>query len=293
MSLVFALLLLSAVNAVSEEAGDRRHQATSLMKFDGRLHRTSANRFDALLSTLFASSHAPFLFETRSGQLLLTWFSGAYEGASRCAIVVASFSAALSMWSRPVVVSVADGFSHQNPVLFQTADSDRVFLLHTRQVAGPLGVSQSTSRVMLLHSDADGRDSWSEARELFAPGTGTFLRAPPLSIGGHLVLPLYFTPAGEFDTTAQHSAVWTCKDSASAVPSRSSWRERGRIPGSENAVGVQPAVVRVGSGALVAFMRNRSGYGAKIMRSESRDDGVTWSRCGVAHLRRRPRWQTR
>lgn len=280
----FLVLLLAAVDPLLarliEQQGSVQRGAAA---FDGRLHLTTPKRLDALLSTLFDSSHAPFLFETRRGQLLLAWFSGAFEGASRCAIVVASFNAAISKWSPPTVASVADGFSHQNPVLFQAADSDRVFLLHTRQLAGPLGVSQSSSRLVLLHSDSEGA-SWSEPSVLFPPGTGTFLRAPPLSIAGSLIFPIYFTPEGEFTHAAQHSAVWSCADSAGAVVSRASWRERGRIPGSENAVGVQPAVVRLAGGLLVAFMRNRSGYGAKIMRSESRDDGVTWSHARATPL---------
>jgi predicted neuraminidase len=250
--------------------------------FDGRLRKTDELRSDALLSAVFPSSHAPFLFETRKGTLMIAHFSGQFEGASRCAIVVSTFNRALRHWRTPVVASVQTGASHQNPVLFQTADSgDRVSLLHTQQNAGPLGVSQSSSRVLLLHSDDEGL-TWSPPLEVFARGTGTFLRAPPLAIGGQLLLPLYFTPSGEFDLAAQHSAIWVAKNSQTAI--QSGWRQRARIPGTENAVGVQPAVVRFRSGRLVAFMRNRSGRGAKIMRSASHNDGHSWTQAEPTDL---------
>jgi predicted neuraminidase len=247
--------------------------------YDGVLRPADAaiaERRDALLPTLFRSSHGSFLFRTRAGQLLLAWFSGQGEGADGCAIVVSRFVP--GRWTAPVVASVESGASNQNPVLFQTADSDdaTVYLLHTAQnCAGLLGVNQSTSRVMLVRSHDNG-ETWGAPQLLFPQGAGTFLRAPVVvsSDQSTLLLPLYFTPDGAGDYRAQYSAIWHVPNCEQLIRERGEWRKLAVVPGSHRGVGVQPSVVRLGD-KLVALLRNRTG--GKIMRSVSLDDGATWS----------------
>ena len=74
--------------------------------------------------------------------------------------------------------------------------------------------------------------------------------------GKTLLLPLYYTPAGEFERGAQYSAVRFSTDGGATWPQHS----EARIPGTEGAVGVQPCVVRVRQGEprLIAFMRSRN-----------------------------------
>ena len=97
-----------------------------------------------------------------------------------------------------------------------------------------------------------------------------------LGDGSELLLPMYFTPDGEFEREGQYSAVVRSSDGGRT------WSNEAILPGTEGARGVQPAVVRIDSQKLVAFMRNRSGVGARILRSESNDDGRTWSEAGSA-----------
>lgn len=247
-------------------------------RLDGIVRESEAGRWDSLMPTLFASSHASFLLASQNhSTLFCAWFSGQREGADRCAIVVARLDAAKQRWGVPVVASVEDGRSNQNPVLFEVRGSQRLFLLHTSQAAGLAGVSQATSELRLLFSD-DGAQTWSEPRVVVAQGHGAFVRAPIVHIADELVLPLYFTPAGEFDHAAQFSATIRSRDAGQTW----SLSEASRIPGTEGAAGVQPAVVAfpaVGDTAarLVAFMRNRQGRGARILRSQSFDGGRTWS----------------
>eukprot|EP00179_Madagascaria_erythrocladioides_P021081 CAMPEP_0198327320 /NCGR_PEP_ID=MMETSP1450-20131203/14613_1 /TAXON_ID=753684 ORGANISM="Madagascaria erythrocladiodes, Strain CCMP3234" /NCGR_SAMPLE_ID=MMETSP1450 /ASSEMBLY_ACC=CAM_ASM_001115 /LENGTH=384 /DNA_ID=CAMNT_0044031361 /DNA_START=51 /DNA_END=1201 /DNA_ORIENTATION=- len=244
------------------------------------------SRHDALLDAIFPSSHAPSLVRLPAcGTLLVAFFSGEREGASRCAIVVARARDAATgsgavEWSKPVVAAVDDGRSAQNPVLFTRADEPtRVWLLHTSQDAGPLGVSQRTSEVRLLHSDDRG-DTWSTPRVVFARGRGAFIRAPllPALDAGVLLLPMYVTPRGEFEHEGQHALV------ARSCDGGRTWTDEAKIGGTDGARGVQPAVVRRPcDGALVAFMRNRTRNGA-VLRSVSRDDGRTWTAAAATPL---------
>ena len=247
-------------------------------RFDGIIRESEPGRQDSLMPTLFASSHASFLLASQNhATLFCAWFSGQREGADRCAIVVARLDAAKQRWGVPVVASVEDGRSNQNPVLFEQRGSSRLYLLHTSQDAGLAGVGQATSELRLLFSD-DGAQTWSAPRVVIPQGPGAFVRAPIVHVADELVLPIYFTPAGEFDHAAQHSATLRSRDAGQTW----SLGEASRIPGTEGAAGVQPAVVAVPAigdapARLVAFMRNRQGRGARILRSQSFDGGRTWS----------------
>jgi predicted neuraminidase len=247
-------------------------------RFDGIVRESEPGRRDSLMPTLFRMSHASFLhFSQTYAALFCAWFSGAREGADRCSIVVSRLDNTTMRWSVPVVASVEAGRSNQNPVLFETASAPgRLFLLHPSQEAGAAGVSQRSSEVRLLHSD-DGAQTWSAPRTVIAQGVGAFIRAPILELTAtsELLLPLYFTPAGEFDHALQYAATIRSTDAGQTW----SLTNASRIPGTEGAAGVQPAVVGwPGStpGLLVAFMRNRQGHGARILRSQSLDSGQTW-----------------
>lgn len=252
-------------------------------------------RLDALLPTIFASSHAPFLFESFVGDLFLAWFSGEYEGASRCAIVVSRFDFVANQWGVPAVASVETGKSNQNPVLFQrTSERARLYLLHPSQDASVgFRESQATAEVRLLYSDDRG-ETWSVPSVIFPRGRGSFVRGGILAAKDDaeaMLLPMYFTPAGEFNHAAQYSCVVRSRDGIH-------WTNEARIPGSEGARGVQPQLVRLSDGKLVVFMRNR--VGNRILRSgksccfnwvvfdflveESIDDGATFTQCTNTEL---------
>lgn len=245
-------LLLFVCAFAFAKAGALYHSSKG--EFDGIVRTTEEGRLDALLPKLFPQAHAPFLLQSFDGDLFIAWFSGEAEGASRCAIVVSRFDFDAKRWRVPVVASVETGKSNQNPVLFQRpSERSRIYLLHPSQDAGPFGVSQRTSEIRLLHSD-DGCTTWSTPTVIFPRGRGSFPRGPVLTSSTDadtLLLPMYFTPAGEFDHDAQYSAIVRSRDGVR-------WTDEARIPGSEGAKGVQPQMVRLRDGRLVAFMRNRT-----------------------------------
>lgn len=248
--------------------------------FDGKLRETTPTRSDALLATIGVESHASFLHRSaRTGTLHCVWFTGDGEGEPGNGIAHATFDESSLQWSIPKWIVTETLYSMQNPVLYECAE--RLFLLHTRQDAGPLGVMQSTSDVLQWWSDDDG-ETWTRRDEpVFARGVGVFTRGATIAVGEHrrdLLLPVAFTPLGEFVNHGQRSALIRLRDGGE-------WSLDGgteiAIPGTLNGVGIQPCVVRFtaadGSSRLAAFMRTCKARRGKMMRSESADDGVTWS----------------
>lgn len=254
---------------------------SSLGEFDGRIRRTNPYREDALLRTAARSSHAPFLLRSSATSVLhCVWFSGDGEGAPGNGIAHASLPVDGQRWSATRILVKDDRYSMQNPVLVER--DGQLILLHTRQDSGPLGISQRTSDVLLWTSSDDGA-TWSDAPVIvFARGIGAFIRAPTMLCrdADQLLLPMYFTPGGEFDHGQQCSAVVR-----SAIGSATEWEttQLFKIPGSQGAVGVQPNLVRIpDTSTIVAFMRNRTG--GPIMRSESSDEGKNWTQVTPTNL---------
>jgi predicted neuraminidase len=253
----------------------------SFGEFDGRIRQSSPHRQDALLRIAAPSSHAPFLLRSTTTSVLhCVWFSGDREGAPGNGIAHASLGVGGQQWSATRILVKDDRCSMQNPVLIER--DGQLILLHTRQDAGPLGVSQRTSDVLLWTSSDDGA-TWSDAPVVvFARGIGAFIRAPTMQCrdADQLLLPMYFTPAGEFDHGQQFSAVVR-----SAVGSATEWEttQLFKMPGSQGAVGVQPNLVRIpNTNIIVALMRNRTG--GQIMRSTSTDEGKNWTRLEPTNL---------
>ncbi len=211
-----------------------------------------------------SSNHASNLLQLPNGNLLCAWFSGTREGASGVAIFVARLPAGTDRWSQPVVVSRESSRSAQNPVLFCDAERGRLTLLHTSQIAL---AGQGTSEVRRLVS-LDQGESWSPPETLFPPGNGPFVRSPPLrsADGASRMLPMYYTPEGFSHYESHYSALRYSEDGAA-------WSDDSEMPGTRGRL-VQPSIVRLASGRLVAFLRSR--LADAVYRSTSSDDGASW-----------------
>lgn len=238
------------------------------------MSQTSPLRRDALLTRTCPSAHAAFLHRSRhTGVLHVAFFTGAGEGEPGNGIGFASLTAS-GAWSDPRVLVTDLRYSMQNPVLFDGPDGE-LHLLHTRQDAGPLGHSQASSDVLHWLSRDDGA-TWIEQPRVFERGRGAFIRGPIVRTNDQqrVLLPLYFTPGGEFSHERQFSGFAESRDSGRTFQTDALIQ----IPGTEGAVGVQPNVVRLLDGRLVAFHRNRTELlRHRVGRSVSTDDGRTWS----------------
>jgi hypothetical protein len=168
-------------------------------------------------------------------------------------------------WTAAVTASREAGRSAQNPVLYQSAPGEPLILLHTSQQAGPLGAMQRTSKVMRVEAiDSDARQ-WRAPTLLFAEGAGAFLRHHVVarrdaSGRRELLLPMYFTPGGEFEPEQQYSSLRRQRLSDDQQTMHlSAFDDEFRITGTDGAMGVQPSLIvdPRDPNHILVFMRSR------------------------------------
>ena len=235
--------------------------------FDGilRENRALTGRLDAYLSPATVQSHAAYLAHLADGSLGLVWFGGTQEGVGDISIHFSRLDEGATAWTAPVPLTDDQTRSEQNPILFPTP-SGALWLLYTAQLAG----NQDTAEVRRRISTDDGR-TWGDVETLF-PATergGVFVRQPVhVTPSGRWLLPIFAcvsTAGARWSGDHDFSAVMISDDEGA------SWREV-PVPGSDGCVHMN--IVSSG-GVLVALFRSR--WADSVYRSESADDGLTWS----------------
>ncbi|WP_290062342.1 sialidase family protein [Amycolatopsis solani] len=207
-------------------------------------------------------SHASFLCALPDGDLLCAWFGGSSEGNPDVSIHLARRPAGSDRWSAPQQVSDDPSRSEQNPVLHH--DGEVLRLLYTAQEYG----SQDTS-VVRSRTSADGGRTWGPVSRL-SPREGLFIRQPVVTTAaGTRLLPA-------FDCRVVPGRVWKGDADVSLVLRSTddgrTWTEH-PVPGSTGCVHMD--ILDLGEGLLVGLFRSR--WADRVYRSESRDDGRTWS----------------
>lgn len=214
----------------------------------------------------YKTAHAPALLELENGDLLCAWFAGSFEGSADVSIVCARLPKDGDRWEGPVPVSGDPHRSEQNPSLFAGPDG-AVWAMYTAQLDRMPGKDnmQFTS-VVRCQKSWDGGRSWESFETIFGR-EGTFCRQPiQVLSGGRWIF-----------------GNWICSDSSAGLAGDptvfqisddqgKSWRTV-KMPGSHGRVHAN--VVELEAGHLAAFMRSRAAD--FIYRSESKDNGDTWS----------------
>eukprot|EP00192_Tetraselmis_astigmatica_P004589 CAMPEP_0117655368 /NCGR_PEP_ID=MMETSP0804-20121206/4242_1 /TAXON_ID=1074897 /ORGANISM="Tetraselmis astigmatica, Strain CCMP880" /LENGTH=479 /DNA_ID=CAMNT_0005461715 /DNA_START=264 /DNA_END=1703 /DNA_ORIENTATION=- len=247
---------------------------------DGVLRTQEDGHVVAILPPSAFEHHAPQLLIYRQPwqpphqwTLLCAWFSGV-EGRGTVSLMVSRLEWNASHWSPPVQAVAHPGRSLQNPVWLWDELQDSILLMHTSQK----GMDQGTALVQVVESK-DGGKTWDGLRTLFS-APGAFLKNHPLrDLAGNWLLPMYYTPRGMSNVPSQYSELRRSQDGGQ------SWSFVANL--AEQGTGlVQPSVVRLQNSLpdgrsgqpspnLVAFFRSRRrDY---VWRSESRDDGTTWT----------------
>eukprot|EP00873_Tetraselmis_striata_P029234 jgi/Tetstr1/449498/TSEL_036588.t3 len=263
------LMEFSTEAAVADESTEVQASLdpTNVTPLDGKLRLLPDGVVHALLKPKAArakANHASTLLLLPSGELACAWFWGE-EGESQVAIVMASLKPGAREWADLRVVSMQSGRSAQNPVLF-VANSTMV-LIHTSQLAGR---GQGTAEIRVLRSP-DGGYSWTPPRTLFKEA-GAMVRNPPipaLLTPSEMLLPVYYTPSGMGAVRDQFSVMKWSSQPGSSWPQA----KMARISNAGQGL-VQPAVVRMPGGHILAFLRDRNSRG--VYYSSSEDDGRTW-----------------
>lgn len=198
-------------------------------------------------------SHAPTLTAFPDGELLAAWYS--YAGPNEldgAAIYTARRPAGAAQWETPALhIDRPEGDG--NPVLYSEGDAIWLF-----QAVVPGG--WSTARIEVQRSADRGR-TWSPPRALDGP-LGANVRFPPVrTADGALLLPAY-------DDLLQRSLFFASADG-------DTWTLRSAVATDAPYQTLQPSVVVLGSGRLLAVMRNRgSGW---LWVTVSDDNGQSWA----------------
>lgn len=168
-----------------------------------------------------------------------------------------------------MLIDRRDGFSYQNPMLFQEPNGI-LDLYHTEQIAD---AGEANAKVLHLTSRDNGI-TWSRPEVLFGE-PGSFIRDPIVALpGGNWLLPMYVANSAGIGKGAENNYSVT----QISADQGKTWRLC-RMTGSEGKV--QPTVVLLAPGHLLAFLRSRAGD--HIWRSTS-GDGCTWTPAAPTQL---------
>jgi predicted neuraminidase len=203
--------------------------------------------------------HAPTIAPLPSGELLVAWYGASGPRAYDAAVYGAR--GAGDRWSAPATWASTPGLPDANPVLFRDPQSG-LWLFYATHLGG---FSLSWLR---YRRSADGGRTWGPSRTLTRI-PGYLPRTKPIVLeDGAWVLPVYHEDLGSrFLRSADRGATW-------------SWS---RWVGSDRQ-NIQPAVVELGAGRLLALMRNRGPQGL-AWEAWSADGGRTWDAPRLAGVR--------
>ena len=210
--------------------------------------------------------HAPTAIINANGELHSYWYGGASEGAEDVAIYGARFDHEANAWTdhhklvSPVSASVQTGYWVRkigNPVAFAHPDG-RVWLFYVNVTIG----GWALSAINLATSSDGGRTFPGHKRLVTSPffNRSTLVKTPAIEFAdGSIGLPVHH------QMLAKHGELLKLNSQGDVVDKR-------RIPSELSAL--QPALVSLPDGTLLAFMRSDAG---KLLRSSSENQGATWS----------------
>jgi BNR repeat protein/AhpC/TSA family protein len=194
--------------------------------------------------------HCSTMAEAGNGDLLAVWYGGSYESADDQTLFVSRRKPGARVWSRPEALLRNSAQPPGNAVVFR-AGGHRLFIVWARmEAARPLrrGGGWGQCRLLYRTSEDDGA-TWSEDA-LFLGGLREGLRNVPIMLSsGELLLPL-----GQGFARSKDRGL--------------TWEQAGTISG-----GGQPTVIERADRSLLALLRK----GPRIMQTESRDGGRSWS----------------
>lgn len=213
--------------------------------------------------------HPASLTQLKNGDLYLTYYCGSGEYATDTAVYGARLPNGAMNWSTPAPVADTPFRSEGNPVVWQAPDG-LVWLFYVVRY----GATWSTSLIQAKVS-RDGANTWSDPM-LLTMEQGMMVRSRPLALpGGDILLPAYHETGQDTEAVGPDSTSLFFRFDAQ----KHTWTQTNRI--GSRLGNIQPSVERVLDDYLVAYCRRGGDYSGRpdgrIVRSESRDGGRTWS----------------
>jgi predicted neuraminidase len=212
--------------------------------------------------------HPACMTELRNGDFYLVYYGGKGEYATDTAVFGSRRRKGEADWSPPRVIARDPFRSTGNAVVWQAPDGV-VWLFYVVR----FGATWSTSRIQVKVS-TDEAETWSDA-SLLALEEGMMVRNRPIVLkGGDYLLPVYHETGHDTESVGPDSTSRFLRFD----PKAKAWTEGGRIRSPKG--NIQPAVVQLDDGRLIAYCRRGGDYDPKtigyLVRSESRDGGRTW-----------------
>lgn len=213
--------------------------------------------------------HPACLTELDNGDLFLVYFGGEGEYASDTAVFGARRPKGSGSWTTPVAIARDPQRPLGNAVVWQAPDGVAWLFYVVRH-----GATWSTSRIE-ARTSRDGAVTWSDPIKLH-DAEGMMVRNRPIVLSdGDYLLPVYVERGDDTESVGAASTSLFLRYQKST----GTWRQTGAITSPRGVI--QPAVVEISPGHLVAYNRRGGGYGPTtdgwMIRAESRDGGWTWT----------------
>ena len=213
--------------------------------------------------------HPACLTELKNGDLYLVYYGGSGEYAIETAVFGSRLKKGETRWSPPQPIARDPLRSVGNGVIWEAPDGV-VWLFYVVRY----GETWSTSRIQCKLS-RDHAETWSDASVL-SLDLGDMVRGRPIVLyDGDYLLPIYHETGHDPESVGPDSTSLFLRFD----PAKKTWTKTGAIRSPKG--NIQPAVVQLDNGDLVAYCRRGGDYDRKtigyIVRSESHNGGITWS----------------
>ena len=193
--------------------------------------------------------HPACLTELANGDLYLVYYGGQGEYARDTAVFGSRLAKGSRTWTPPQAIARDPFRSLGNGVVWQAPDG-LVWLFYVVRY----GETWSTSRIQAKIS-RDNAATWSDAFMLHE-GAGMMVRNRPIVLqDGDYLLPIYHETGNDPEVVgAESTSLFLRYQKASGQ-----WKQTGAIRSKKG--NIQPAVVEVSPGRLIAYSRRGGGYG--------------------------------
>jgi predicted neuraminidase len=213
--------------------------------------------------------HPACATELSNGDLYLVYYGGEGEYAKDTAVFASRRAKGSAAWTAPRAIARDPFRSLGNGVVWQAPDG-AVWLFYVVRY----GATWSSSRIQAKVS-RDLGETWSDAFML-DDRPGMMVRNRPIVLeGGDYLLPIYHETGEDTEVVgADSTSLFLRRDVKTGE-----WKPTGEIRSAKG--NIQPAVVEIAPGRLIAYCRRGGGYGPTkdgwLVRAESTDGGSTWS----------------
>jgi predicted neuraminidase len=213
--------------------------------------------------------HPACMTDLDNGDLYLVYYGGDGEYAVNTGVFGSRKAKGEPTWSTPVTLAHDPFRSVGNAVIWQAPDG-LVWLFYVVRY----GDVWSSSRIQFKVS-SDRAQTWSDASVL-SEEPGMMVRNRPIVLSrGDYLLPIYHEVGDDPESVGHESTSRFLRFD----PKLKAWSQGGIIHSAKG--NIQPAVVEIEPGHLIAYCRRGGGYTAQekgyIVRAESSDFGETWS----------------